>query len=139
MTDCFQSSSRHAIQMGVPGPKTISLYFAMMSLMASSTSNSHVVLTRYIQLFLQVLTATSCSFIISLVTPRQVTTIFFTPQKTQHYHHRSTCCIVGFLHTCIYSLQHIPEEDNFYLVCRQSRSSTLLLHCNACRMEHPDH
>ena len=36
-------------------------------------------------------------------------------------------------------LQHIPEDDNFYLVCRRSRSLTLSLHCSTCRMEHLDH
>ena len=62
----------------------------------------------------------------------------FTPQKIHHHHH-STCYIVSFLHRCIYTLQHIPEDNNFYLVCRQNRSLTLPLHCNTCRMEHLDH
>ena len=62
----------------------------------------------------------------------------FTPQKIHHHHHhhhhRSTSYIVGFLHWCVYT-----EDDNFYLVCRQNRSLTLLLHCNICCMEHLDH
>ena len=37
---CFlRSSSRHAIQVRVPGPKIISLYFVMVSLMTSSSSS----------------------------------------------------------------------------------------------------
>ena len=61
----------------------------------------------------------------------------FTPQKIYHLH-RSICCIVSFLHWCIYTPQHIPEDDNFYLVCRQNRSLTLPVHCNTCRMEYLD-
>ena len=61
----------------------------------------------------------------------------FTPQKIYHLH-RSICCIVSFLHWCIYTPQHIPEYDNFYLVCRQNRSLTLPVHCNTCRMEYLD-
>ena len=40
---------------------------------------------------------------------------------------------------CIYTLQHIPDDDNFYLVCRQSRSLTLPLHCNTHPLKHLDH
>ena len=36
---CFRSSSRHAIQTGVSGPKIIFLYFLMVFLMASSSSS----------------------------------------------------------------------------------------------------
>ena len=36
---CFRSSSRYAMQAEVPGPKIISLYLAMLSLMASSSSS----------------------------------------------------------------------------------------------------
>ena len=63
----------------------------------------------------------------------------FTPQKIHHHHHRSTCYIAGFLHRCIYTLQHIPEDGSFYFACRWSRSLTLPSRCNTCRMEHPDH
>ena len=91
--------------------------------------------------FLQALTATPCSFfIISFVTQGrlQKSFFFFTP-RTIHYQHHPTCSIVGFMHRCIYTLQHIPEDDNFHLVCRQNQSLTLPLHCNTCRMEHLDH
>ena len=46
--------------------------------------------------------------------------------------------IAGFLHQCIYTQQHIPE-DEFYFVYIQSQSLTLLLCCNKCYMEHTDH
>ena len=85
----------------------------------------------------------SCSFIISfvaLIRKQKLLSLQFTPQKIHYYCHLySACCIVGFLHRCIYTLQHIPEDDNFYLVCRQNRSLTLPQHCNACHMEHLDH
>ena len=87
----------------------------------------------------------SCSFIISFVTPGKLQKYFylmFTPQKMHHHHHHhhcSTCYIVGFLHRCVYTLQHIPEDDNLYLVCRQNRSLTLQFHCNTYRMEHFGH
>ena len=48
------------------------------------------------------------------------------------------CCIADFLHQCIYTPQNIPEDDNFYLVCRQNQSLTLPLHCYTCCMEHLD-
>ena len=53
--------------------------------------------------------------------------------------HHPTCFIAGFMYRCIYTLQHIPEDDNFHLGCRQNQSLTLPLHCNTCRMEHLDH
>ena len=65
--------------------------------------------------------------------------LLFTHQKIHHHHHHhhhSTCCIVGFLHSYIYTIQHVPEDGIFYLVCRQNRSLTLPLHYNTCRMEH---
>ena len=85
----------------------------------------------------------SFSFIISFVTPGRLQKYFdllSTPQKIHHHHHHhSTCYTVVFLHRSIYTLQHIPEDDNFWLVCRQNRSLTLPLHCNTCHMEHLDH
>ena len=83
----------------------------------------------------------SCSFIISFVTPGRLQKSFdllFKPWKI-HYHHHSACCIVGFLHLCSYTLQHIPENDNFYLVCIQNQSLTQPLHCNPCYIEHIGH
>ena len=90
---------------------------------------------------MQVIMKTSCSFIYSFCNPRQVPKSFdllFTPQKNHHNHH-STCYIVDFLHRCVYTLQHISEDDNFYLVCRQNQSLTQPLHCNICHMEHLDY
>ena len=136
MTCCFQCSSRHLIQTGVSGPKRISLYFVIVSLMACSRS-SFV----FIQFWRGIFNIFASSnrdvllFIIGFVTSRQVTKIFcllFTPQKIHHHHHCSTCYIAGFLHRCIYTLQYIPEDDHFYLGCRQNRSLTLLLYYNTC-------
>ena len=77
--------------------------------------------------------------------PRQVTkrflAFFLHLKKSIHHHHyhHSAYYIVGFLYRCIYTPQHIPEDDNFNLVCRQNRSLTLPLNCNTCHMEHHDH
>ena len=79
MICCFWSSSRHATQAGVSKLKIILLYFVMVSLwliqalLLFSCSFDRVYTT-----FLQVLTKTSCSFIISLCNRRQVTKIFLT-------------------------------------------------------------
>ena len=140
---CFlRSSPKHAIQARLTAPKIVSLYFLMVSLMPSSSSSFlFIQFRRDMFNFFAKSTATSSSFIISFITPRKVTKIFcllFAPQKF-HHHHCSTCYIVSFLHQCIYTLQHIPEDDNFYLVSRQNRSLTLPLHCNTCRMEHLGH
>ena len=40
----------------------------------------------------------------------------FTPQNIYHHLNHSTCYIAGFLHWCIYTLQHIPEDGSFYFV-----------------------
>ena len=66
--------------------------------------------------FLQVLTETSCSFIMSCVTLRQVKKVFLA--SCLHLKKSiiiSTCYIVGFVHWCIYTLQHISENDIFTL------------------------
>ena len=46
------------------------------------------------------------------------------PQNTHHH-----------LNQCIYSLQYIPEDGNFYLVCIQSQPLALLLRCKTRCME----
>ena len=85
----------------------------------------------------------SCSFIISFVAParfqKSFRPSFFTPQKIQHHHHHSACCIAGFSHWCIYTLEHIPKDDNFYLVCRQNKSLTQPLHCSIYYTDYLDH
>ena len=140
MICCFWSSSRHATQAGVSKLKIILLYFVMVSLwllqalLLFSCSFDRVYTT-----FLQVLTKTSCSFIISLCNRRQVTKIFLTFLHLKNQSHQSTYCIAGFLHWCIYTFQHIPKDDNFHLVCRQNQSLTQLLHCRTCHMEHLNH
>ena len=61
-----------------------------------------------------------------------------TPWKfCSHWHHLK-CCIAGFLHQCIYTLQHIPG-DGFYLACIQSQFLKLLLLCKTCHMTRLDH
>ena len=60
----------------------------------------------------------------------------FTPQNIHHHLNHSTCYIAGVLHQCIYTLQHICADGSFYFSCIQSRSLTLPLHFNTCRMEH---
>ena len=106
MACCFRSSSRHDVRNGVSELKIISLNTVMVSLMASSSS--YFVFIRFRQgilTYLQVLTETSCSFIISFVTPgrlqKSFRPSFFTPQKLHHHryhhHHHLACCIAGFL------------------------------------------
>ena len=69
------------------------------------------------------------------VTLRQVTKVFCSSflhlKKSIIIHHHPTCYIVGFLHRCVYNLQHIPV-DGIYFVCRQSQYLRTLLHCNTC-------
>ena len=68
-TCCFQSSSRHAIQMAESEPKIISLYLVMVSLMASSSSSFvFIQFRRDIFNFFASASVMSCSFIYSFVT-----------------------------------------------------------------------
>ena len=77
MACCFRSSSRHAMRNGVSELKIISLNIVMVSLMASSSSYFvFIQFRRGILTCLQVLTETSCSFIISFVTPGRLQEIF---------------------------------------------------------------
>ena len=88
----------------------------------------------------------SCSFICN---PRQVTKVFLSPVYTSKNPSSSSSSSSSssllimlhcwFLRSYIYTIQHIPEDGIFYLVCRQNRSLTLLLHYNTCRMEYIDH
>ena len=147
MAYCLQISSRHVMQTEVSELKIISLrwcqctlwwclWWVLQVLPLFSYSFDGVYST-----FFQVLTKMSCSFIISFVTLgrlKKCFELFFTSQKI-HHHHQSACFIVGFLHQCIYTPQHIPEDDNLYLVYIQNRSLTQPLHCNTYHMEHLDH
>lgn len=63
----------------------------------------------------------------------------FTPQKMLHHHNHLVCYNAGLLHHPIYTLQDIPENDSFYLVCMQFQPSTLLLHYNTRPMGRLDH
>ena len=130
MAYCLQISSRHVMQTEVSELKIISLrwcqctlwwclWWVLQVLPLFSYSFDGVYST-----FFQVLTKMSCSFIISFVTLGRLKKsfeLFCTPQKINH-HHQSACFIVGFLHQCIYTPQHIPEDDNLYLVYIQNRS-----------------
>ena len=125
--------------MEVSEPRIISLYLVMVSMMVfSSCSFVFMQFQRGIFNFFAS-SNRSCSFIISLPQGLQKSFgLVFTLQKSyHHYHHHSAYCIAGFLHLCIYTLQYIPRDDNFYLVCIKSQSLTL--HCNSCYMEHRDH
>ena len=66
-------------------------------------------------------------------------THLFKPLKILHLLNHLTCCIAGFLHQCIYTFKHIPQDGSFYLVCIQSQPLILLLRCYTRRMEHLDH
>ena len=118
MACCSQSSARHTIQAEVSELKIISVYPLMVSLIASSSSSFvFMQYRRGIFNFFASSTATSCSFIISFCNPqagyKNLLSLLFTAQKIHHHH--STCNTVVLLHPCIYTLQHIPEDDNFYL------------------------
>ena len=70
-TCCLWSSTKHAIQAKLTAPKIVFLYFLMVSLMPSSSSSFlFIQFRRGMFNFLQNLKATSCSFIISFITPR---------------------------------------------------------------------
>ena len=44
---------------------------------------------------------------------------FYTPVHTSFYNWKCpSCCFVGWLHQCIFTLQHIPEDGSFYFVYR---------------------
>ena len=104
MTCCFRSSFRHVIQAGVSEPKTISLYIAIVSLMASSSSSFvFVQFRRGIFNFLQVPTATSCSFIISFVTLGRLQKPFdllFYTSKNPSSSSSSSSSSLNILHCC---------------------------------------
>ena len=108
MIFCFRSSSRDAIQAGVLKPKIMPLHCD--GLFDGS----------FKLFFFFFLTTTSCSFIISFVTHKQVTKSFFGLlfYTSENPSSSSACCIAGFLHRYIYTLQHAPEDDNCYLVCK---------------------
>ena len=63
----------------------------------------------------------------------------YTPQNTHNHVNISTSYIPGFLHQCIYTLQHILERGSFYFACIEILPSTLLSHCNTCRIKHLDY
>ena len=97
--------------------------------------------------FLQVLTATSCSFIISFVTPRQVTKVFSSPVYTSKNpsssSSSSSSSSLNLLH-CRFSASMNFYSSTYtwgwqFLLCRQNRSLTMSLDCNTCRMEHFGH
>ena len=143
MTCCFRSSSKCAIQTGIFAPKTIFLNLMMMVSLMAFLSSCFV----FIQFRRGILNCfaffnNDVLFIFYFVTPgtgyENLFRLLLILQKI-HHHHRSAYYIAGFLYQCIYTLQHIHEDANFYLVCRQSRSLTLPLHWNTCRMEHLDH
>ena len=42
---------------------------------------------------------------------------FFIPQKLHCHLNNLAYCIAGILCHCIYTLQHIPQDDSFYFAC----------------------
>ena len=106
MTCCFRNSSRHAIQIGISKQKILFYLFVLCNAVFDGFFKLFFVLYNFDEVystFLQVLTATSCSFIISFVTQRQVTKIFlafFLPFKksiiiiTQHVTLLVFCIVV---------------------------------------------
>ena len=137
MICCFRSSSRHAIQTGVSELKIISLYLVMVSLIASSIY-SFVFIRFRRRIF---------NFFSSYNPPIRLQksfkpSCFYTSKKpiiiiiiiiiiiTQH---------TALLVFCINIFSHVPEDDNFYLVCIQNQSLRQSLHCNAYYMEHLDY
>ena len=135
--------TRHAA--GVSELKIISLYLVMVPLIASSSSSFvFIQFRRGIFKFFASSNKVVLFIYLQFYNPRQVTKIlldllFFIPQKSHYHHDRSAYYIAGFLHQCIYTLQHMLEDDTFCLVFIQNQSLTQPLHCNACYMEHPDH
>ena len=69
--------------------------------------------------------------------------LFMSPFYATKYPLSSTnhvkCYIADFRHQCIYTLQHILKNRNFYLVCIQSQPLAPLLCCNTCYIELFDH
>ena len=76
-------SYEHAMQVGLAAPKIISLYFVMVSLMASSSSS--FVFIQFRQGMFNFLASSNSDMLFiyySFVTPRQVTKIFLSPIYT---------------------------------------------------------
>ena len=131
MTCCFRSSSKHFIQIGLSAPKIISLYFVMVSwrlfkalLLFSDSFDS------YIQLF--------CFF---LTTKEGYKSLFLPPfHTTKNPSSSSSSSSLNILHCWLSASMYLhSSHGSFYFVCRRSRSLTLPLHCNTCRMEDLDH
>ena len=132
----FRSSSRHAIQTDVSELKIISLYLVMVSLIASSIySFVFIRFRRRIFNFfssynppirLQKSFKPSCFY----TSKKPIIIIIIIIIITQH---------TALLVFCINIFSHVPEDDNFYLVCIQNQSLIQPLHCNVCYNEHLHH
>ena len=68
----------------------------------------------------------------SILNIRQTCSCLILATQNIHYHHLNhlTYYSAGFLHQCIYTLQHIPEDGSFHLICIQGQLLTILLRCN---------
>ena len=98
----------------------------------------HTISTRYT--FLQVLTVTSCSFIISFCNHKQVTKIFLV-----FFLHLKKSIIIITQHSAllvfcisVFTLFNINLRIIIFTFLYTESSLTLLLHCSTCCMEHLD-
>ena len=139
MTCCFRISSKYVIQIEDYQHKKnlIVLFDSVFDGFFKLFFCFHAVSTGYIQLlfFLQQRRLAHLFF----VTLKQVTKVLYPFFYASKNPSSSSCYFAGFLHQCIYTLQHIPVDGSFYFVCRQVRSLTLLFHYNTYRMKHLDH
>ena len=132
---CFLSSFKHFVYIGVSFRKIISLYLRCVS---TTVFSSYIQLLCFQQQLQQYL-LTDSFFQNSYLDYKKLVFCapaygFFYTSKYPSTSDPTACCTAGFLHQCIYTLQHIPEDDSFYPACIQRQSLKLLLHCNTCHM-----
>ena len=73
---------------------------------------------------------------------KYTTHLFILPQKILHHHLNHAACFTDSslsLNPCIYTFQHIPQVNRFYLACIFSKPFKLLLLHNKFHMERIDH
>ena len=146
ITSCFGSLFRHASHILESFPKMISLYLCCVSTIAFSRSS--LVFIQFWRGIFNSIVSCNNFFIYSFTCNNLFIYLFISncsilnirqtcsclPLATQniHYHHLNhlTYYSAGFLHQCIYTLQHIPEDGSFHLICIQGQLLTILLRCN---------
>ena len=153
-TCCFWSSRKHSIRIELSTQKLISLYLIIVSLIAFRRPSLYITFRRGIFNFFASYNSFDNVFIYFFVILNYVPKkcllkfhydkckkhLFILPQKSLYHHlNYSASYIAGFQYHCIYTLQHIPEDDSFYLACVQRQLLKLLVLCNKCYMERIDH